>query len=356
MLRGVAVASERTLRSTGLRYVSDSEPGITRRGRGKGFSYHAPDGSLIREPGERKRIDSLAIPPAYREVWICPDERGHLQATARDERGRKQYIYHPEWLELRERDKFEHLLDFARKLPRIRDRVRRDLRLDGLPRRKVLAAVVRLLESSLVRVGNASYARENGSYGLTTIRKKHLELVDDNQVVLEFEGKGGQEWRVEADDPRIAAVLRQCAEIPGYELFKYIDDEGSRRDVESGHVNDYLREVTGEEITAKDFRTWAGTVLCARELAHGSPGDERSPKKNVVAAVKTVAQELGNTPAVCRRSYVHPQVIESYLEGSLQAYFDTAVDRRASAPRGLKGAEVAVWALLAARSGAKEAA
>jgi DNA topoisomerase-1 len=329
----------------GLRYVSDNRPGITRRRRGKGFSYHRPDGEKVTDPEEIERINSLAIPPAYRDVWICPRVNGHIQATGRDERGRKQYIYHPQWQELRERDKFEHLLSFAEVLPKIRRRVSRDLQREGMPREKVLAAVVRLLESTLARVGNASYAKENGSFGLTTIRKKHVE-VDDEAVIFEFTGKGGQDWHVETDDPRIAEVVRQCVEIPGYELFKYLDPDGDRRDVESGHVNDYLRSITSEEITAKDFRTWAGTVLCAEELAEYQHENERQAKKNVVAAVKSVASVLGNTPAVCRQSYVHPVVIDSYLEGTLAERLRRSGDNGVKAPSGLRGSEVAVWRVL----------
>ena len=330
----------------GLRYVSDARPGIGRRRRGKGFSYYTPDGERITDPQQIARLNSLAIPPAYKEVWICPDPNGHLQATGRDERGRKQYIYHPQWQELRERDKFDRLLAFAEVLPRIRRRVSRDLQKEGMAREKVLAAVVKLLESTLARVGNASYARENGSYGLTTIRKKHVELEEDT-VIFEFRGKGGQEWHVETEDPRIAEVVRQCVEIPGYELFKYIDEDGARRDVESAHVNEYLRSVSDEEITAKDFRTWAGTVLCAEELCGYEFETERQAKKNVVTAVKSVASVLGNTPAVCRQSYVHPVVIDTYLEGVLRERLQDGAGRNGlKPPSGLRSAEVAVWCLL----------
>lgn len=332
-------------KEAGLRYVTDARPGITRRRRGKGFSYYTPDGERISDPEVVERLNSLAIPPAYQDVWISPSANGHLQATGRDERGRKQYIYHPQWQELRERDKFDRLLGFAEVLPRIRRRVRKDLEREGMPREKVLAAVVRLLESTLARVGNASYARENNSFGLTTIRKKHVELEDD-AVVFEFRGKGGQEWHVETDDPRITEVVRQCVEIPGYELFKYFDEEGNRRDVESGHVNEYLRAVSDQEVTAKDFRTWAGTVLCAEELAGHRFETEREAKKNVVAAVKSVASILGNTPSVCRQSYVHPVVIDSYLAGTLIARLNEQGENGSKAPSGLRGSEAAVWRVL----------
>ncbi|MEX2535022.1 MAG: hypothetical protein WD273_05420 [Trueperaceae bacterium] len=333
------------LRATGLRYMSDDRPGVSRKRRGKGFSYHGPGGEKLDEPDVIQRINSLAIPPAYRDVWICPDPRGHLQATGRDERGRKQYIYHPQWQELRERDKFDRLLNFAQVLPKIRRRVRKDLQLEGMPRERVLAAVVRLLESTLARVGNAGYARENGSFGLTTIRKKHVE-VEDGAVVFEFRGKGGQDWHVETEDQRIAEVVRQCVEIPGYELFKYIDEEGTKRDVESGDVNDYLRSVTKEDITAKDFRTWSGTVLCAEALADCQHENERQAKKNVVAAVKSVAAVLGNTPTVCRKSYVHPVIIDSYLEGTLAQRIKGIGMNGAAAPAGLRGSEAAIWHVL----------
>lgn len=329
----------------GLRYVSDEQPGISRRRHGRGFSYRTPEGETITDPDTISRINSLAIPPAYREVWICPDPRGHLQATGRDERGRKQYIYHPDWHELRQRDKFDHLVKFAEVLPRIRRRVDRDLRREGLPREKVVAAVVRLLEATMARVGNASYARDNDSYGLTTIRKRHVEL-DEAAVVFEFRGKGGQEWHVETDDARVREIVRQCVEIPGYELFKYFDEDGVKRDLESGDVNDYLREVTGEDITAKDFRTWAGTVLCAEELRDQRHDSEPQARRNVVSAVKEVAQVLGNTPTVCRKSYVHPTVIESYLQGSLAENLTKPGGNGSAAPRGLRGIEAAVWRLL----------
>jgi DNA topoisomerase-1 len=332
------------VREVGLRYVTDEQPGITRRRRGRGFSYLAPDGTTIRDRDERRRIEALAIPPAYRDVWICADPNGHLQATGRDDRGRKQYIYHPRWQELRERNKFDRLLAFAEVLPRIRERVRRDLRREGMPREKVLAAVVRLLESTLVRVGNTSYARDNGSFGLTTIRKKHVEIEDD-AVVFEFQGKGGQEWRVETDDERITELVRQCVEIPGFELFKYFDQEGNKRDVESGDVNDYLRQVAGDDVTAKDFRTWAGTVLCAEALEALHFESEAQARKNVVAAVKRVAGTLGNTPSVCRQSYVHPVVIDSYLQGRLAEGLANG-GNGSGAPRGLRGVEAGVWKLL----------
>ncbi|MEX2541485.1 MAG: hypothetical protein WD314_06735 [Trueperaceae bacterium] len=343
--------------------MSDDRTGISRRRRGKGFSYHRSDGELIRDPDERRRIDGLAIPPAYRDVWICPDARGHLQATGRDDKGRKQYIYHPQWQVLRGRNKFEHLLTFAEVLPGIRHRVQRDLGREGMSREKVLAAVVTLLESTLARVGNTSYARDNGSYGLTTIRKRHVE-VDENAVVFEFQGKGGQEWRVQTDDERIAEVVRQCVEIPGYELFKYFDDQGTKRDVDSGDVNDYLRELAGKEITAKDFRTWAGTVLCAEALCEQPFASDSQARKNVVAAVKRVAGTLGNTPSVCRESYVHPVVIETYLEGALVESLRTEAPRKIAAAdeqalsgngkaggRLLRGIEAGVLRLLGLRAG-----
>lgn len=327
-------------KAAGLRYLPDTGPGYRRRRRGKGFSYHTPEGELVR--GEaRKRIEALAIPPAWTEVWISPSPKGHLQATGRDERGRKQYLYHPRWRQAREREKYQHLCRFARCLPEIRRAVERDLSRPGLERDRVLAAVVRLLDTSHIRIGNDAYARENGAYGLSTIRKKHVD-VDGTTVTFEFRGKSGKPWRVEVEDPELAEIVERCYETPGYELFKYVDDAGERRDVKAADVNDYLRRVSGEEISAKDFRTWSGTVLAVSELLEFETfTSERQAKRNVVAAVKRVAEHLGNTPAICRQSYIHPHVLDAYLEGEL-----AEVEVPEKAPPHLDGVEVAVLEFL----------
>jgi DNA topoisomerase-1 len=259
----------------------------------------------------------MVIPPAWREVWICPLDHGHLQATGRDERGRKQHLYHARWRESRDQTKYDRVTDFARALPGIRQRLGRDLARKGLCREKVLATVVRLLEVSLIRVGNDEYARDNKSYGLTTMQNRHVK-VRGAKVKFQFRGKSGKEHIVEVEDRRIARIVRACQDLPGQELFQYMDDAGQKHDVGSGDVNDYLRELTGRDFTAKDFRTWAGTVSAAGELRQLGPAErETEARKNVVAAVKATARSLGNTPAVCRKSYIHPAILEAYLDGSL---------------------------------------
>jgi DNA topoisomerase-1 len=302
----------------GLRHVSDTRPGITRKRKGKGFVYYDPHGKRITDRHTLARIRSLVIPPAYRDVWICPLANGHIQATGIDERGRKQYRYHPRWREARDEAKFEHVLRFGAKLPAIRRKVGRHMRLGGLQRNKVLAVVVKLLETTLIRIGNEEYARENQSYGLATLRKKHV-TVAGTQITFEFTGKSGKRWELSIHDHRIAAVCKRCAHIPGYELFKYFDDEGVKRDVDSADVNAYLQEISGEEFTAKDFRTWAGTVLAAIALAEFEKYDsEAQAKRNVVEAVERVARKLGNTPAICRKCYIHPEILGAYLDGSFR--------------------------------------
>lgn len=313
-------------RDARLRYVSDTERGFGRRRRGPGFSYHEESGATITDPHVRERIEGLVIPPAWRDVWICRDTRGHLQATGRDEAGRKQYIYHPRWREVRDRVKFDHLVTFAEALPKIRRRLRRDLRDDPLSRRRVTAAIVKLMDTTLVRVGNTAYARENGSYGLTTLRQEHVRANGD-ELALAFEGKGGARHELNVRDQTLAAVVRECQEIDGYELFRYLDADGVTRTVDSSDVNDYLREAAQREVTAKDFRTWGGTVLTARAL-HGAPAVESvtGRKRTLVAAVRATAVELGNTAAVTRRAYVHPSVIEAYLGGSFGAAYTAALE------------------------------
>ena len=338
--------------AAGLCYVSDEEPGYRRKKWGKGFTYEKPGGGRLGKKGKdkkvRARIDALAIPPAYTDVWICTSPDGHIQATGRDDRGRKQYIYHPKWREARERAKYDRMIAFGKTLPKIRERVARDMAQPGLPKDKVLAAVVELLETTLIRVGNAEYAEENASYGLTTIRKKHAE-VSGQKVVFDFTGKSNKEWHVELKNKRLAKIVKECLETPGYELFKYIDEAGERHDVGADDVNDYLKRVTEEDFTAKDFRTWAGTVLTAVALQETEAGTEKESKKNVVAAIKRVAERLGNTPAVCRQSYVHPDVIDAYMEGSLPEVLKGDVSKTLQKVEGLNPEEASVWVFLQER-------
>jgi DNA topoisomerase-1 len=301
----------------GLRYSQDSRDGIRRVRSGKGFRYLSPKGRIIRDRATLARIKALAIPPAWTDVWICPDERGHLQATGRDDRGRKQYRYHPRWREVRDESKFGRLAAFGKALPRMRSRIRRDLKLPGLPREKVLATVVRLLETTLIRVGNEEYARHNGSYGLTTMRNRHARVRKD-EIHFEFRGKSGVPHRITIRNPRLARIVNRCRDIPGQELFQYLDDSDERHPIESADVNDYLRAISGADYTAKDFRTWAGTVQAVEFLQEAGPAKSPTAAKRTIArAVKAVAQRLGNTAAVCRKCYIHPGVLDAYLDGSL---------------------------------------
>jgi DNA topoisomerase-1 len=311
-----AAESVAAAEAASLRYVTDGGPGITRFSAGGGFRYRAADGSPVRDLPTRRRIRALAIPPAWTEVWICPTPHGHVQAVGRDARGRKQYRYHSRWREVRDATKYGRLVQFAERLPALRRRVAEDLARPGLPREKVLATVVRLLETSLIRVGNAEYAAANGSFGLTTLRSRHVR-VEGTSLRFEFRGKGGKRHVVDVADRRLARVVRQCQELPGHELFQYVDDDGQRHTIASGDVNAYLRETAGEEFTAKDFRTWAGTVLAARALTGKLSGSETEAKRNVVEAIRAVAGRLGNTAAICRKCYVHPGVVDAYLGGTL---------------------------------------
>lgn len=309
---GEAVASAR---EAGLRYVTDDGPGITRRTTGRGWSYLGLDGRVVRDGETLARIKRLAIPPAWTDVWICPVANGHVQATGRDARGRKQYRYHPDWSAVRDGAKFERTIAFGRALPRIRRQVQRDLRQPHLTRRKVLAAMVRLLETTLVRIGNEEYAKQNRSYGLTTLRDRHVRI-RAGHLRFEFRGKSGKDHEIDLHDPRLAEIVKRTQELPGQELFQYLDEEGQQVKVGSAEVNEYLREIAGEEFSAKDFRTWAGTVLAAVALREFEAFQTKAQaKRNLVEAINRVASRLGNTPAVCRKCYIHPVVLESYLDG-----------------------------------------
>jgi DNA topoisomerase-1 len=304
-------------RAAGLRYVSDDAPGITRARSGRGFSYRDQSGALIQGRAELARIRRLAIPPAWTSVWICANPLGHLQATGRDARGRKQYRYHDRWREVRDGTKYGRMIDFAAALPKIRTRTDADLRRQGLPREKILATVVRLLEGTLIRVGNEEYAKENRSFGLTTMQNRHVD-VTGGTILFRFRGKSGVRHDVDVIDRRIARVIVRLDELPGQQLFQYVGDDGEPREIASEDVNAYLREITGEEFTAKDFRTWAGTVLAARALAATLPiENESQAKHNLLAAIDGVARRLGNTRAVCRKCYIHPAIMDAYLDGSL---------------------------------------
>lgn len=300
----------------GLRFTSDEEPGIRRVRRGRGFVYLAPSGRRIADPATLARIRSLAVPPAYRDVWICADPRGHLQATGRDDRGRKQYRYHPEWKAHRDAAKFDRVLEFGRALPRIRRRVAHDLRKPGLPRERVLATVVKLLESTLVRIGNEEYARANGSYGLTTLRNRHVR-VHGAELRFEFRAKSGIHREVRVHDPALARIVRRCADIPGQELFQWVDEAGERHRIDSTSVNEYLRDASGGPFTAKDYRTWFGTLEMLERLRGRQPGSARAAKREVSAALAEVSARLGNTAAICRNCYVHPEVLAAFADGRL---------------------------------------
>jgi DNA topoisomerase-1 len=300
----------------GLRYTSDSQPGFRRRLRGEHFVFYDTRGRRVTDASVIQRIRKLAIPPAYKDVWICPHANGHLQATGRDARGRKQYRYHPHWREHRDSTKFDRMLDFGRALPRIRRRVAADLRARALPKEKVLATIVRLLECTLIRVGNEEYARANGSFGLTTLRDRHVEL-KNGTLVLEFRGKSGIGQRALVTDRRIAHIVRDCRDIPGQELFQWIDEKGGRHPIGSSDVNDYLRDASGGAFTAKDFRTWFATLEALAVLRKERAASANDARKQVLATVKAVAEKLGNTPAVCRKCYIHPAVLSAHEAGSL---------------------------------------
>ncbi|WP_174291306.1 DNA topoisomerase IB [Sphingomonas bacterium] len=303
--------------SAGLIYVTNADPGVTRRRAGKGWAYTDAAGARIKDRGEIDRINALAIPPAYADVWICADADGHLQATGRDAKGRKQYRYHPRFREIRDGTKYEHMIDFAHALPRIRARVDADMKRRGLSRDKVLATVVHLLETTMIRVGNADYAKQNESYGLTTLENEHVD-VDGSQLKFHFKGKSGKTWKLSIRDRRVAKIVKASQDLPGEHLFQYLDDTGEQHSVTSGDVNAYLHEVADAAVTAKDFRTWTGTVLAALALVEFERVDsDAAAKRNVRAAIEQVAARLGNTPTVCRKCYVHPEVLDSYLAREL---------------------------------------
>ena len=344
-LRRIALDSGVAADAAQLRYVSDTRPGLQRIRHGRAFRYVGADGEPVQDLPTLRRIRSLAIPPAWTEVWICPVAHGHIQAVGRDARGRKQYRYHARWRAVRDEAKFDRVIEFGRALPAIRERVEKDLALPGLSREKVLAGVVRLLEMSLIRVGNVEYARENRSYGLTTLRTRHV-TVEGTRLRFEFRGKGGKRHTVDVSDRRLAAVVRRCQDLPGHELFQYLDEEGQRQSIDSADVNDYLRDIAGEDFTAKDFRTWGGTVLAALALAGPDP-ENGEARRRLSAAVNTVAGRLGNTPTICRKCYIHPDVIAAHVEGSLEA----GLSGRDGA--GLSADEAAVLNLLVRRAARK---
>jgi len=338
-------------RAASLRYVSDTMPGITRRRSGTGFTYRDPDGRTIRDPAVLRRIKSLAIPPAWQAVWICPYANGHIQAVGRDARGRKQYRYHTRWREVRDEAKYGRMLLFGSVLPRIRARVQRDLALPDLPRERILAVLVRLLETTLARVGNVEYAKDNKSFGLTTLRNRHAR-VKGRSVELDFRGKHGIAHHLEVRDARLARIIRICQDLPGQELFQYVDEAGERHAVGSQDVNDYLREIAGEEVTAKDFRTWAATNLAAVALRECGPAESAAAaKRNVLRTIEAVAELLGNTRAVCRKCYIHPAVLDGYLDGSLLAAMDAESGGDDGDIAGLKRDEARVVDFLRRRQG-----
>ena len=301
----------------GLRYVSDEQPGYTRKAKGDDFEYFDTDGKPIRDEMRLLRVRRLAIPPAYKDVWICPSPNGHIQATARDARGRKQYRYHERWREARDENKYERMLVFGQALPKIRRRVKKDMGLRDLPRNKVLATVVHLLGRTFIRIGNEEYARENKSFGLTTMQDRHVD-VKGAKLSFTFRGKSGVKHEIDVSDRRLANIIRKLQDLPGQDIFQYEDETGEVRNVSSQDVNDYLQKITGEDFTAKDFRTWAGTVLTAMALsAQGPVEDEAQAKRNIKDAIATVAKILGNTPTICRKCYVHPVVLDSYLDGDM---------------------------------------
>lgn len=355
-ISGIADARD-AAESVGLVYVSDQAPGITRRRSGKGWSYRDAKGARISDKAVVARINAIGIPPAYTDVWICANADGHIQATGRDAKGRKQYRYHERFREVRDGNKYEHMLEFAQALPGIRERIDSDMGRRGLPREKVLATVVRLLETTMIRVGNADYVKQNKSYGLTTLNDRHVKI-EGSELRFRFKGKSGKQWNLKLADRRVAKIVKQSQDLPGQHLFQYLDGDGEQCEVTSNDVNAYLREVSGGDVTAKDFRTWTGTVLAALALAEFEKFDtQAAAKKNVRAAIETVAARLGNTPAVCRKCYVHPEVIDSYLSDALVLQIEQEVERELRDDvSGLRPEEALVLAFLQRRLQQKLAA
>jgi len=342
----VKVAPIRAVKSRGLRYVMDNIKGITRRRHGKNFLFYSPRGVLIQNPAELRRIRALAVPPAWKDVWISPFSNSHLQATGRDARGRKQYRYHHSWREWRDQTKYDRLMNFGRVLPKLRRRLLKDLSLPALPRAKVMATIVRLLETTFIRIGNDEYARQNQSFGLTTLRNQHVK-VTGSKIRFRFSGKSGILRDVDLKDRRLAQIVRRCQDLPGQELFQYMDEDGTARLVNSSDVNQYLREATGIDLTAKDFRTWAGTVLAARALGELAPFMSKSQaKRYVVRAVEAVARKLGNTRTVCQKCYIHPATVKAYFDGTLPETLSRPAPATRDAQNGLSGDEAAVMKIL----------
>jgi DNA topoisomerase-1 len=340
-----ALASAKT---AALRYVSDAAPGIIRRNTGRGFVYVSTAGKAVRDPAQLQRIKSLVIPPAWTDVWICTSADGHLQATGRDAKGRKQHRYHPRWREVRDATKYDRMISFAVVLPRIREQVQRDLALPGLPREKVLAAVVRLLEATAIRVGNEEYARKNGSFGLATLKNRHVD-VSGGKIRFQFRGKSGVQHAIHLEDKRLAKIVKRCQDLPGYELFQYIGDDGAVYTIDSTDVNEYLKQIAGDDFSTKDFRTWTGTVLaaCALGELHCASQSASELKRNLVQAIEAVAKRLGNTKAVCRKCYIHPGVIEAYGNGSLARALRRSAESKPAGDRdGLTREEAMVLGLL----------
>ena len=336
--------------SVGLRYISDARPGICRRKTGTGFTYTRADGSKLSDPDVLKRIKALVIPPAWADVWISPFADGHLQATGRDAKGRKQYRYHALFREVRESTKYEHVVAFADELPAIRKKVHEHMGRRGLPREKVLATVIHLLETTLIRIGNEDYAKQNNSYGLTTLKNRHV-AVDGNEIRFRFTGKSGKQWSLRVRDRRVAKIIKACQDLPGQELLQYVDEAGDCQDVTSSDVNAYLKEITGKDITAKDFRTWSGTVLAAMALNEVESFDSAAQaKRNLRAAIEKVAARLGNTPTICRKCYVHPEVLNCYMDGNLVLELKSKAESELRGDvQNLKPEEAAVLALLRGR-------
>ena len=349
-INGANILPQESAKAVGLRYVSDQSPGLKRIKANDGFRYADAGGKPVKDFDTLARIKSLAIPPAWTEVWISPWDNGHLQATGRDAKGRKQHRYHPKWREVRDASKYGRMIAFCRALPRIRARVRKDTRRRGLSREKVLGAVVRLLESSLIRVGNPEYARQNGSFGLTTMRDRHARA-GSRAVKFCFRGKSGKTHAVTVEHPRLARIVKSCQELPGQDLFQYLDEAGEPHPISSSDVNEYLRAISGQDFTAKDFRTWSGTVLAAMALQEFEKFDTQAQaKRNIVQAIERVAGRLGNTPTVCRKCYIHPEIIHAYLDaGALQLVKRQAEEQLARSLSRLSPEEAAVLALLQQR-------